>query len=1062
MKPNPAGSTRILLPENNWPREGSPPCVRLNVQQVYNNLVSAHLIDPRGVSDPWSAALAFEWQLEHKSDQAQELLRLILLARFEGLVETREIKLRSQGPLLERLMRRTSGTEGDADASLILFLWSSDVEVAGLTGASQVSDDAPSHRVLAASYAPRWTLFPATAYQSSDGLARLTRVLTRARGQGPRASLMLDGRLEPADGESVRLFYGQLTTLAELPSKVLRDGPWRARLQELGGRHDGLPLEPLDGLIAPRPKNGTHKLWTCPRHRDERREWSTDASGPDLLVDANQPALKCTRHPECALVEGDHAETPVTLDALGIACLRPAEGGAQVVIWSDARRDPNLRLIESTPQGLTLCYRLGPRLRVVGRSVELKDVLCDPLPAPGPNGEPQATLPIRTEFLALVESSRWDAARRGWEVRLRGRNQAELLACDKAVGAASSSGVVTWPRCATPAWSGALVAAHLQGADEAALVERTGAGSVRVGAYLPQPLLVHRSQDAPAYVTFRKAGRERGALPIGDAERVDVHASSEAALVAIDFGTSNSVVSYGWQQPRPDGRESSSRNGILQAGDTCRLPHRGPDFVRYLVDTYALFTEWHERATPSPLVSTLLVDKLGPDLRTLRSALVPRDPEVVGHLEASADTRIHEDLKWQNLEGVSEVALQVYLERLLLPVFSDLSSRGARTARVAATFPLAFDDFRANRFQSCLGKVVGQLARSSGIDIEDSIQLYSESHAGMHATAARPGDYSLTIDMGGGTTDVAVFKDQQVLVAESLRIGGRVLLKALMAECEAASLRARLLQRVNTAGSTGSSSLSAVTLIESLLQAGRTDDVVFALGPGAAARLAVRQALTALLAAIVVSSTRLLQAAVKDDDTALVTVNLYLLGQGWNLFDRRLTGNLDEARFVDVLARRVGGRFKVQNKSSSGERALDRKLKMVDGALAMLRAGVPGGAEQAPVFMGLDFRLKDQTIAADTLVAAVEPPAFGTEDPGFAPVIEELLDTMALLGEGVALGKPRDVLQNSSGSRKAIDVLLDQAFQAVDRSLDAKRRFTHSPLTTLLSGPWADFWLRRA
>lgn len=1069
MTPSPATSTRILLPEKvqgksvpNWPREGTPPVVHLTAQQVYQNLVSTELLDPRGVSDPWSAARAFEWQLEHASEQASELLRLMLLARFEGLVETREIKLRSRGTPLERLLRRTSGVEGDADTRLILFLWSSDVSLPEHDGTAKVASAAPPHLVLGGSYAPTWTLFPATAYQSSEGLALIVRILERLRAKGPSASLVLDGRLEPTHAEAKNLFYGQLRALAELRTKVLGEGAWRPRLRELGATDAtaDVHLEALDGLIAPRPQSGTHKLWICPQHRDERREWSTDASSPELLVDANRPALTCTQHPGRALVEGDSAETPVTLDALGAACFRQSDGSAQMVVWSDARRDPNLRLLEATQQGIRLCYRHGPRLRLVGRPIELKDVLCDPLPAPGPAGEPQATLPIRAEYLALLETGRWDSTRRGWEVRLRGRNQVDLLACDNAVGPAPASGVVSWPRRATPTWSGALLAARLEGADEAALVECTHAGHVRIGAFVPQPLFVHKREDTTSYVAFRKAGRERGVLAIGQPERVDVSAGSEAAVIAIDFGTSNSVVSYGWRQGAAGNRDHRSRNGIPQAGDTSHLPHRGPDFARHLVDSYALFTEWHERARPSPLVSTLLVDKLGPDLRTLRSALVPRDPELVGHLEANNDTRVHEDLKWQNLEGTSEVALQVYLERLLLPVFADLAVRGARHAQVAATFPLAFDTFRASRFQSCLGGVVQRLAQASGMHIDSPIQLYSESHAGMHATSAAPADFSLTIDMGGGTTDIAVFKDQQVLVAESLRIGGRVLLRALVAQADAATLRARLMERVNAAGTAGTSSLSAETLIESLLQAGRVDDVMAALGPGAATRLAVRQALTALLAAIVVSATRLLRAAVKLEGR--VVVNLYLLGQGWKLFDGHLTGHLDEARFVDVLTRHVGQRFDVKNKSTAGEDALQRKLKMVEGALAMLRAGVPGGAEQAPIVMGLDFRLRDQIVTADTPLTAVEPPKFGVGDPGFAPVVEELLETMALLGEGVALGSPKDVLEGTNGAPESGGALLDRAFQAVERSLDASRCFTHSPLTTLLSGPWVDFWLRRA
>lgn len=1058
--------SRVLLPEKVrqgenirsvvWPPAGKSGFVGLPAAQVHSNLVWLEALDPRGVSAPWSPALAYEWRLSEGHERSRELLRLVLLAQFMGLLTQRRLPLKPDGTHLAKLLHAAAPGTNPHGVDLVLFEWQRDVERRPASGSGSIPGIVAASLVAGeGGGAWRWTLFPATAYQSDDGVGWVRHVLQRERGAGSKDPRVGEhgGRLEPNDSDARdsdprARFYGLLAALAELPAKVDPQGPWKSQLKALAGDARPLPLQALDGLIPPDVIGGDD-IWQCSGHAAEGQEWSLDAKQPELVVSSDTRELRCARHNAPLR----NAVGPVPVESLGAARI-VGSAGAELLIWSDnVTRDPNLRVVKQESGELALTYRLAARIRLKGRMLALAEIQCPSLVVPDSEGQRCTTIPIKSDRLGLIEGqARWDAGRRGWEVSLRGRNHPEFLAGTTSDASAPFSGLVAWPKTASPNWRAEVVAANVELADEAALVERKADGRVVVGEFRPQPLLLSPVDGTAAFVAVKRDGNEHGALQVDPIEPATPASAPMPGFIAIDFGTSNTTVMYDWA-----GRHDpqSVYNGVASAVQFCRLPSAGANFLGPLVEqSLAIFSSWHERADAerSPLLGTLLVERLGGE-RRLHASVVPRDPTLVGNLVASPQTRVHDNLKWQHMEDYAEAAVKTYLERVLLPAFRELDVRKATSVVVAATYPLAFDGDRRNRFELCMKSTVQALCERSGLTLDGGIRYYSESQAGMKSAAATAADYTLTVDMGGGTTDLAVLGPDGRMLADSLRIGGRSILRALTVDQKREKVEARLVQRLR--GGVVKLGVSYETLIEALLQSRDIAEVIAAVQPSDS--LASRKALAALLSAIVVAARRILHCALPPGDQP-IDVNLHLLGQGWHVFHPRLTKGFSIEHFSQILTdSKAQQRFRLRDKTIDLT-SQERKLQVVRGAIELLCANAPTEDEEARCVLGFDFKTKTETLLAHRAVREVGVPQL-SGDPGLEPVIEELLEVMPQVCDGLPLGDARARLNERAGPSKThLAQLIDRGSQEIERSIDRQKGLTRSPLMTFLSGPWAEFW----
>jgi hypothetical protein len=348
-------------------------------------------------------------------------------------------------------------------------------------------------------------------------------------------------------------------------------------------------------------------------------------------------------------------------------------------------------------------------------------------------------------------------------------------------------------------------------------------------------------------VAFQVNGSPRGVLPVYTSSD-PAHIGGDLALVALDFGTSSSTVLWlSAPHAEPVFVKHATDNLVM----SCHLPSQGNAFPKSLVEgSLTVFSAWYENSTPSPLLGTLVVDRLDTQGTRLRASVIPRDPKMIAQLREEPTTRVYADLKWERLDRLEKDVLELYMRRVLLPAYSELAAAGTSRVHLAVTYPLAFDANRLAVMRSALEGALRSLESRTGIS-PDAISYFSESHAGMAAIEKVFAEYTLTVDMGGGTTDLSLLRGAggaQICAAESVQIGGRDILRTLSKQQDPGALGQRLNKELG-APSGARLGVPAETLMETVLQSSGVNALIATVLPKQS--IAVRQSGIALLAAVV-------------------------------------------------------------------------------------------------------------------------------------------------------------------------------------------------------------------
>jgi hypothetical protein len=134
------------------------------------------------------------------------------------------------------------------------------------------------------------------------------------------------------------------------------------------------------------------------------------------------------------------------------------------------------------------------------------------------------------------------------------------------------------------------------------------------------------------------------------------------------------------------------------------------------------------------------------------------------------------NLKWGDTEQ-ERAGRHAFLRGIMLLAAAEAGKRGADQLRVGFTYPLAYDDPALLR--SSMQQAVEWLNRE--VLTSGAAQLLpevSESAAGMHEARVAGSGWILSLDLGGGTLDLALFNgDQQgaqVLARDSVKLGGNL------------------------------------------------------------------------------------------------------------------------------------------------------------------------------------------------------------------------------------------------------------------------------------------------
>lgn len=240
-----------------------------------------------------------------------------------------------------------------------------------------------------------------------------------------------------------------------------------------------------------------------------------------------------------------------------------------------------------------------------------------------------------------------------------------------------------------------------------------------------------------------------------------------ALLIGVDFGTSNTVISL-----REEGATAPS---ILASSDIV-LP------LTQLNDTENRFLNayFFPRAIEAKPFGTAVVH-----VRRLNNFQLERQKTGVrvtvpfqGAVKPDENNSVVGDLKWSSDQAASFLTAS-FLRHILSVVMSYALEHGYDPSRlsIAYAFPRSFTPTQQTQLRSLWDKVVTSI-RESGIPLEPAKPPIDESSAMLRhfynaGVVTLAGTTTALLDVGGGTSDIAIYRDDRALVLDSIVLGGR-------------------------------------------------------------------------------------------------------------------------------------------------------------------------------------------------------------------------------------------------------------------------------------------------
>ena len=136
-----------------------------------------------------------------------------------------------------------------------------------------------------------------------------------------------------------------------------------------------------------------------------------------------------------------------------------------------------------------------------------------------------------------------------------------------------------------------------------------------------------------------------------------------------------------------------------------------------------------------------------------------------------ASRNVHSYLKWE--EGHQPMAM-AYLKQLCLHCAAEAFRQGGRTLRWYYSLPTAFSLGRRADFIALWAAVRGWIESETGMTCNQPSWLTESVAAARYFThhGALPGVAAVVIDIGGGTSDVAIWAKNELILQTSVRLAG--------------------------------------------------------------------------------------------------------------------------------------------------------------------------------------------------------------------------------------------------------------------------------------------------
>lgn len=270
---------------------------------------------------------------------------------------------------------------------------------------------------------------------------------------------------------------------------------------------------------------------------------------------------------------------------------------------------------------------------------------------------------------------------------------------------------------------------------------------------LPQAELRKKSTTAPRVKVAIDFGTSRSCVVVSDQETSHRLPSFQARAGYASQGRDKGALSFLTPIPTIGGYESMIARGDDDANGPCGL----------ILESALLRRKKMDDTLPLPFIDfSVRPNQLDTDQLT------------------TYDIQSDQGLKWKESKQVERTQ---YLSCLLLLGLIEVAGRYATDeAEVAYSFPLAFDDAQKAQLKAAMVEAVKSATEMSGFKLTLA-EPVSESLAGLSSLDGAGGDWVLTVDVGGGTTDFGLWTDVSstmptALAADSVEFAGDLLLEA--------------------------------------------------------------------------------------------------------------------------------------------------------------------------------------------------------------------------------------------------------------------------------------------
>lgn len=354
-----------------------------------------------------------------------------------------------------------------------------------------------------------------------------------------------------------------------------------------------------------------------------------------------------------------------------------------------------------------------------------------------------------------------------------------------------------WPRFESAAWRDYMIFRRDQSPSVAQYVtmHATAAGELLDGETeqrndVVRVTAVDRAPDAIEFASTITGG--------GAPQRLGVVLPRYAAAgppvpqrwhVGVDFGTSNTVISV-----RTDGMTAAAVLGV----ESMTLPLTAANAeARPLLDAYF----FPHALRPEPFGTAVVRHRQLPTLDLFRQRFGVRvNVPFSGHVERDEHNVVVGDLKWST-DAERRFLSASYLRHLMAVVLAEAVRRGVdpRNVEVAWAYPRSFTRTQANQLAALWAQVRQYFHDRLGA-VGEVRQGLDESRAVLRhffnaSVVTGAGDVNVIVDVGGGTSDIAMYGRGRTLALDSVMLGGRNLTGKRLQAGTAEQLRNPFVQR---------------------------------------------------------------------------------------------------------------------------------------------------------------------------------------------------------------------------------------------------------------------------